>query len=33
MAENIQDFETENLIAHYKYQLTNWTLKNYASVE
>ena len=29
LISGIQDFETENLIAHYKFKLTNWTLKSY----
>jgi len=26
MTEQIRDFETENLISHFKFTLTNWTL-------
>ena len=28
----IQDFETENLLARYKFRLTDWTLDKYASL-
>ena len=31
MTDQIQDFETENLIATQKFRLTNWTLSQYES--
>ena len=30
MTEEIEDFETENLISTFKFRLTNWTLDQYA---
>lgn len=32
MSEEIGDFDTENVIANFKFRLTNWTLDQYASV-
>ena len=31
MTDTIEDFETENLIARYKFRLAGWTLENYGS--
>lgn len=32
MTDEIGDFETENVIAAFKFRLTNWTLDQYASL-
>ena len=32
MTEEIQDFETENLIGTFKFKLTDWTLSQYSSM-
>jgi len=29
--EGIQDFETENIIARYKFRLASWTIEQYGS--
>jgi hypothetical protein len=31
MTDTIEDFETETLIARYKFRLAHWTLENYGS--